>query len=144
MGRAIEMRWPTVKAHNPIRLDTEVGNRIDSPLPGDWVAVRTGAHMCVMSPRWVITRNQIDTMQHSSVRGFRGPCAMMRQEDLAGLGHASPGAFSAHRLKSTNHPLNSLAGLFGVAPYLSGSRSLSSSRIQPGNIIFFCRSSKRC
>ncbi|MDZ7601304.1 MAG: aminotransferase class III-fold pyridoxal phosphate-dependent enzyme, partial [Hoeflea sp.] len=49
-------------SHNPIRLDTEVGVRIDRHCQELGLLLRPLVHMCVMSPPLVITRAQIDTM----------------------------------------------------------------------------------
>lgn len=50
------------ESHNPIRLDTEVGVRIDRHCQELGLLVRPLVHMCVMSPPLVISRQQIDTM----------------------------------------------------------------------------------
>ena len=47
---------------NPIRLDTEVGNRIDAHCQELGLLLRPLVHMCVMSPPLVITKEQIKTM----------------------------------------------------------------------------------
>jgi len=47
---------------NPIRLDTEVGNRIDAHCQELGLLLRPLVNMCVMSPPLVITRDQITTM----------------------------------------------------------------------------------
>jgi len=47
---------------NPIRLDTEVGNRIDAHCQALGLLLRPIVHMCVLSPPLIITKQQIKTM----------------------------------------------------------------------------------
>lgn len=47
---------------NPIRLDTEVGERIDRHSQALGLLLRPLIHMCVMSPPLIINHNQIDKM----------------------------------------------------------------------------------
>lgn len=49
-------------SRNPLRLDTEVGKRIDKHCHELGLLVRPLIHMCVMSPPLVITEDQIDFM----------------------------------------------------------------------------------
>ena len=50
------------ESNNPLRLDTEVGQRIDVHCQELGLLVRPLINMCVMSPPLTITREQIDTM----------------------------------------------------------------------------------
>ncbi len=56
---------------NPLKLDNEVGKRIDAHCQELGLLVRPLIHMCVMSPPLVITRGQIDDMVDILRRGIR-------------------------------------------------------------------------
>jgi len=69
-------------SHNPIRLDTEVGVRIDRHCQELGLLLRPLVHMCVMSPPLVITRAQIDTMAGILHEGISRTMRDLRQEGL--------------------------------------------------------------
>ena len=50
------------ESNNPLRLDNEVGRRIDAHCHELGLLVRPLINMCVMSPPLIITRDEIDTM----------------------------------------------------------------------------------
>ena len=50
------------ESRNPLKLDNEVGRRIDAHCHELGLLVRPLIHMCVMSPPLIITREQIDDM----------------------------------------------------------------------------------
>ena len=50
------------KSNNPLRLDSEVGRRIDLHCQELGLLVRPLVHMCVMSPPLIITKDEIDEM----------------------------------------------------------------------------------
>jgi adenosylmethionine-8-amino-7-oxononanoate aminotransferase len=50
------------ESNNPLKLDYEVGKRIDAHCHELGLLVRPLIHMCVMSPPLIITREQIDDM----------------------------------------------------------------------------------
>ncbi|MFV2035058.1 MAG: aminotransferase class III-fold pyridoxal phosphate-dependent enzyme, partial [Halocynthiibacter sp.] len=50
------------ESRNPIRLDTEVGERIDRHCQALGLLLRPLIHMCVLSPPLIISLEQIDTM----------------------------------------------------------------------------------
>jgi len=58
------------KSRNPLKLDHEVGKRIDAHCHALGLLVRPLIHMCVMSPPLVITRGQIDDMVDILRRGI--------------------------------------------------------------------------
>lgn len=70
------------ESHNPIRLDTEVGVRIDQHCQELGLLVRPLVHMCVMSPPLVITRDQIDTMAGILHEGISRTMQDLRQEGI--------------------------------------------------------------
>ena len=70
------------ESHNPIRLDTEVGVRIDRHCQELGLLVRPLVHMCVMSPPLVITRGQIDTMTGILHEGISRTMRDLRQEGI--------------------------------------------------------------
>ncbi|MEM5491628.1 aminotransferase [Hoeflea sp. AS16] len=70
------------ESHNPIRLDTEVGNRIDKHCQELGLLVRPLVHMCVMSPPLVITRDQIDSMAGILHEGISRTMRDLRQEGI--------------------------------------------------------------
>ncbi|MEM5474252.1 aminotransferase [Hoeflea sp. AS60] len=70
------------ESHNPIRLDTEVGVRIDRHCQELGLLVRPLVHMCVMSPPLVITRDQIDTMAGILHEGISRTMRDLRQEGI--------------------------------------------------------------
>jgi len=67
---------------NPIRLDTEVGNRIDRHCQELGLLVRPLVNMCVMSPPLVMTEAQIDTMASILREGIVRTMADLRAEGL--------------------------------------------------------------
>jgi adenosylmethionine-8-amino-7-oxononanoate aminotransferase len=58
------------ESRNPLKLDYEVGKRIDAHCHALGLLVRPLIHMCVMSPPLVITRGQIDDMVDILRRGI--------------------------------------------------------------------------
>ena len=70
------------ESRNPIRLDTEVGNRIDRHCQELGLLVRPLVHMCVMSPPLVITREQVDTMTAILRQGIERTMAELRSEGV--------------------------------------------------------------
>lgn len=70
------------ESHNPIRLDTEVGVRIDRHCQELGLLVRPLVHMCVMSPPLVISRDQIDTMAGILHEGISRTMRDLRQEGI--------------------------------------------------------------
>ena len=70
------------ESHNPIRLDTEVGVRIDRHCQELGLLVRPLVHMCVMSPPLVISREQIDTMAGILHEGISRTMRDLRQEGI--------------------------------------------------------------
>ena len=69
-------------SRNPIRLDTEVGNRIDRHCQELGLLVRPLIHMCVMSPPLVINREQVETMASILREGIERTMADLRREGL--------------------------------------------------------------
>ncbi|MEZ5873232.1 MAG: aminotransferase [Nitratireductor sp.] len=70
------------ESRNPIRLDTEVGSRIDRHCQELGLLVRPLVHMCVMSPPLVITREQIDSMADILRTGIRRTMDDLTREGL--------------------------------------------------------------
>ena len=70
------------ESHNPIRLDTEVGVRIDRHCQELGLLVRPLVHMCVMSPPLVISREQIDSMAGILHEGISRTMRDLRQEGI--------------------------------------------------------------
>ena len=70
------------ESRNPIRLDTEVGNRIDKHCQELGLLVRPLYHMCVMSPPLVITREQIDQMVAILREGITRTMDDLRREGI--------------------------------------------------------------
>jgi len=66
------------ESRNPLKLDLEVGKRIDAHCHRLGLLVRPLIHMCVMSPPLIITREQIDEMVDILRRGIS-----MTMDDLA-------------------------------------------------------------
>ncbi|WP_345779340.1 aminotransferase class III-fold pyridoxal phosphate-dependent enzyme [Roseibium sediminicola] len=69
-------------SHNPLRLDTEVGQRIDAHCQDLGLLVRPLINMCVMSPPLTITRAQIDEMVGILREGISRTMADLRREGL--------------------------------------------------------------
>jgi len=69
-------------SHNPLRLDTEVGQRIDAHCQELGLLVRPLINMCVMSPPLTITRAQIDEMVGILREGITRTMADLRREGL--------------------------------------------------------------
>ena len=67
---------------NPIRLDTEVGERIDRHCQELGLLVRPIIHMCVMSPPLIITRDQIDSMVSILYKGISRTMDDLRKEGI--------------------------------------------------------------
>ncbi|OCW57673.1 aminotransferase [Hoeflea olei] len=70
------------ESQNPIRLDTEVGVRIDRHCQELGLLLRPLVHMCVMSPPLVITREQIDTMADILHEGISRTMRDLRAEGI--------------------------------------------------------------
>ena len=70
------------KSKNPIRLDTEVGARIDHHCQELGLLLRPLIHMCVMSPPLIINRGQIDTMADILRKGIELTMADLRKEGI--------------------------------------------------------------
>lgn len=70
---------------NPLRLDNEVGRRIDAHCQELGLLVRPLIHMCVMSPPLVITREQVDDMVSILREGI-----VRTMDDLIGEGLWKP------------------------------------------------------
>lgn len=66
------------ESRNPLKLDYEVGKRIDAHCHELGLLVRPLIHMCVMSPPLIITRSQIDDMVDILRRGIE-----LTMDDLA-------------------------------------------------------------
>ncbi|MFZ1815876.1 MAG: aminotransferase [Rhizobiaceae bacterium] len=70
------------ESKNPLRLDTEVGARIDRHCQKLGLLVRPLFNMCVMSPPLVITRNQIDDLVGMLREGISRTQDELRAEGL--------------------------------------------------------------
>ncbi|WP_193175166.1 aminotransferase [Oricola nitratireducens] len=70
------------ESRNPLRLDTEVGQRIDRHCHELGLLVRPLINMCVMSPPLVITREQIDRMAAILREGISRTMDDLRREGL--------------------------------------------------------------
>jgi adenosylmethionine-8-amino-7-oxononanoate aminotransferase len=70
------------KSKNPIRLDTEVGARIDHHCQELGLLLRPLIHMCVMSPPLIINRSQIDTMADILRLGIERTMVDLRKEGI--------------------------------------------------------------
>ncbi|MCB1386373.1 MAG: aminotransferase [Nitratireductor sp.] len=70
------------KTKNPLRLDTEVGARIDRHCQELGLLVRPLINMCVMSPPLVIDRGQIDTMVAILREGISRTMDELRREGI--------------------------------------------------------------
>jgi adenosylmethionine-8-amino-7-oxononanoate aminotransferase len=70
------------ESRNPLRLDTEVGQRIDRHCHELGLLVRPLINMCVMSPPLVITREQIDRMVAILHEGISRTMDDLRREGL--------------------------------------------------------------
>ncbi len=70
------------ESNNPLRLDTEVGQRIDVHCQELGLLVRPLINMCVMSPPLTITREQIDTMVEILREGISRTQTDLRREGL--------------------------------------------------------------
>ena len=70
------------KSKNPIRLDTEVGARIDRHCQELGLLVRPLIHMCVMSPPLIINREQIDEMTAILRLGIERTMSDLRSEGI--------------------------------------------------------------
>ncbi len=73
------------KAKNPLKLDSEVGGRIDAHCQEKGLIVRPVYNMCVMSPPLVIRERQIDTMVGILRAGIEDTMVDLERE---GLWHA--------------------------------------------------------
>ena len=69
-------------SHDPLKLDTEIGNRIDAHCQALGLIVRPTIHMCVMSPPLVITESQIDDMVGILREGITRAMEDVRREGL--------------------------------------------------------------
>jgi len=69
-------------SNNPLRLDTEVGRRIDIHCQELGLLVRPLINMCVMSPPLTITKEQIDTMVGILREGITRTQDDLRREGL--------------------------------------------------------------
>lgn len=67
---------------NPLKLDNEVGRRIDLHCQALGLLVRPLIHMCVMSPPLIITREQIDDMVAILREGISRTSDDLRREGL--------------------------------------------------------------
>lgn len=70
------------ESRNPLRLDNEVGRRIDAHCHELGLLVRPLIHMCVMSPPLIITRAQIDEMVAILREGISRTMEDLRAEGL--------------------------------------------------------------
>ncbi len=70
------------ESKNPIRLDTEVGERIDKHCQALGLLLRPLVNMCVMSPPLIITRAQIDDMVGMLREGITRTMADLRAEGI--------------------------------------------------------------
>ena len=70
------------ETRNPIRLDTEVGNRIDRHCQELGLLVRPLYHMCVMSPPLIIDRGQIEEMVSILREGISRTMEDLRREGM--------------------------------------------------------------
>ncbi len=70
------------ESHNPLRLDTEVGQRIDAHCQELGLLVRPLINMCVMSPPLTISRAQIDEMVAILREGISRTMDDLRREGL--------------------------------------------------------------
>jgi adenosylmethionine-8-amino-7-oxononanoate aminotransferase len=67
---------------NPLKLDNEVGKRIDKHCQELGLLVRPLINMCVMSPPLIITREQIDVMVGILREGIERTMVDLRKEGL--------------------------------------------------------------
>lgn len=70
------------ESKNPLKLDYEVGKRIDAHCHALGLLVRPLIHMCVMSPPLVITKDQIDDMVAILREGISRTMEDLRREGL--------------------------------------------------------------
>jgi adenosylmethionine-8-amino-7-oxononanoate aminotransferase len=70
------------ESNNPLKLDNEVGRRIDRHCQELGLLVRPLIHMCVMSPPLIITREQIDDMVAMLREGISRTMDDLRREGL--------------------------------------------------------------
>jgi adenosylmethionine-8-amino-7-oxononanoate aminotransferase len=70
------------KSKNPLRLDTEVGVRIDRHCQEMGLLLRPIIHMCVMSPPLIISKEQIDTMTDILRRAIEQTMVDLRAEGM--------------------------------------------------------------
>lgn len=70
------------ESRNPLKLDLEVGKRIDAHCHRLGLLVRPLIHMCVMSPPLIITRGQIDDMVEILRRGIAATMDDLVREGL--------------------------------------------------------------
>ena len=70
------------ESNNPIRLDKDVGRRIDAHCQSLGLLVRPLIHMCVMSPPIVITREEIDEMASILREGISRTMDDLRTEGI--------------------------------------------------------------
>lgn len=70
------------ESRNPLRLDYEVGNRIDSHCQALGLIVRPMINMCVMSPPLIIAEYQIDRMVEILREGIERTQADLRAEGV--------------------------------------------------------------
>ena len=70
------------ESRNPLRLDTDVGRRIDRHCHELGLLVRPLINMCVMSPPLVITREQIDRLVAILREGISRTMADLRREGV--------------------------------------------------------------
>ena len=70
------------ESRNPLRLDTEVGARIDRHCQELGLLVRPLIHMCVMSPPLIIAQEQIDDMAGILHEGISRTMDDLRSEGI--------------------------------------------------------------
>jgi len=70
------------ESRNPLKLDLEVGKRIDAHCHRLGLLVRPLIHMCVMSPPLIITRSQVDDMVDILRRGISATMDDLTREGL--------------------------------------------------------------
>lgn len=70
------------ESNNPIKLDKDVGRRIDAHCQELGLLVRPLIHMCVMSPPIVITREQVDVMVSILHEGISRTMDDLRSEGI--------------------------------------------------------------
>ena len=70
------------ESNDPLKLDKDVGNRIDAHCHELGLLVRPLINMCVMSPPLVITREQVDDMVRILREGISRTMEDLRKEGV--------------------------------------------------------------